>query len=258
MCAAKSKPILFRILKYFLRLFYPKTKVKGLENIPSEPCIIVGNHAQMHGPIVCELYLPDNYYTWCAAEMMSFKEVPHYAYKDFWSQKSKYTRPFFKALAYIIAPLSVLVFNNARTVAVRKDKRIVTTFRNSVSLLKDGNNLVIFPEHDVKYNNIIYDFQEGFVDIAKLYYKRTGKELSFVPLYIAPKLHSMYLGKPIKYCCETPIKEEARRVCDCLMDQITDIAASLPPHTVIPYRNISKKLYPTNVPKEVKNEEARS
>ena len=225
-----------------------------MENLPDEPVVIVGNHTQMHGPIVCELYFPDNCYTWCAGQMMKLKEVPEYAYTDFWSQKPKYIRPLFKIVSYIIPPLSVLVFNNARTIAVYKDNRILSTFRESIAKLQNGNSVVIFPEHDKKYNNIIYDFQEGFVDVARLYYKCTGKELSFVPLYIAPKLKKMYLGKPIKFSADTPIAEERRCICDYLMQEITDIAGSLPEHTVIPYRNIPKKYYPTNIQKEVEYE----
>ena len=225
-----------------------------MEKLPDEPVVIVGNHTQMHGPIVCELYFPDNCYTWCAGQMMKLKEVPEYAYTDFWSQKPKYIRPLFKIVSYIIPPLSVLVFNNARTIAVYKDNRILSTFRESIAKLQNGNSVVIFPECDKKYNNIIYDFQEGFVDVARLYYKRTGKELSFVPLYIAPKLKKMYLGKPIKFSADTPIAEERRRICDYLMQEITDIAGTLPEHTVIPYRNIPKKYYPTNIQKEVEYE----
>ena len=181
---------------------------------------------------------------------MKLKEVPAYAYQDFWSQKPKVLRPLFKLVSYIIAPLSVLIFNNARTIAVYRDNRILSTFRESIAKLQSGNNIIIFPEQDKKHNHIVYDFQEGFVDIARLYYKRTGKELSFVPLYIAPKLKKMYLGKPIKFCAETPIAEERRRICDYLMNEITDIAEGLPEHTVIPYRNIPKKLYPKNTQKE--------
>ncbi len=253
----QKKPWLFRVIKYLVRLFYPKIEVVGMENLPDEPVIIVGNHTQLHGPIACELYFPNNYYTWCTGQMMKLKEVPKYAYTDFWSQKPKIIRPLFKLVSYIIPPLSVLIFNNARTIAVYKDNRILSTFRESIAKLQNDNSVVIFPEHDKKYNNIIYDFQEGFVDVARLYYKRTGKELSFVPLYIAPKLKKMYLGKPIKFSAVTPIYEERRRICDYLMKEITNIAVGLPEHTVIPYRNIPKKYYPTNIQKEAEYEKTR-
>jgi hypothetical protein len=35
------------------------------------------------------------------------------------------------------------------------------------------------------------------------------------------------------------------------MEQITLTACALPPHTVVPYRNIPQKYYPSNVPCEV-------
>ena len=246
----KISPI-YKIIKWLVWLFYPKMEVVGTENLPEGEAIIVGNHTQMNGPIASELYLTGNRYTWCAGQMMNTKEVPDYAYKDFWSGKPKLSRPFYKLLSYIIAPLASLIFNNANTIAVYRDNRIMSTFRTTVNKLSDGAKVVIFPEHDKKYNNIIYDFQDKFIDIARLYHKRTGKELMFVPLYIAPKLKKMYLGKPIRFSSETPIEEERRRICDYLMNEITDIARSLPKHTVIPYRNIPKKYYPTNISEEV-------
>ena len=63
----------------------------------------------------------------------------------------------------------------------------------------------------------------------------------------------MYLGKPIRFDSAAPIKEERKRICTYLMDEITAIACSLPEHTVVPYNNIPKKLYPSNIaPEEIK------
>ena len=181
---------------------------------------------------------------------MHLKDVPEYALRYFWSRKPKWTHPWFKLLSYLIAPLSVVVFNNAHTIGVYHDTRLIGTFKNTVKRLEEGNHIVIFPEHDVKYNHIVYDFQDRFVDVAKLYYKKTGKQLSFVPLYIAPKLKQMHFGKPLRFAPDVPMDEERKRICQYLMQEITEIACGLPEHTVIPYRNIPKKLYPSNIPKE--------
>lgn len=237
---------IYKAIKFAIRHIYPKTEVVGLENIPEgEPVVFVGNHSQMNGPIVCELYLP-NRYTWCAGEMMKIKDVPSYAYKDFWSEKPKFLRPFYKVLSYMIAPLSQLVFTNADTVAVYHDARLLLTFRTTINLLCEGSSIVIFPEHNVPFNNILYEFQNRFVDVASMYHKKCGKELLFVPLYIAPKLKKMYIGKPIRYSSSSPLKDERERITAYLSSQITDTARSLPYHTVVPYRNIPKKLYPKN------------
>ncbi len=246
----KKHSLCFRFIKSSVRLFYPNTEVIGYENLGDEPCIIVGNHCQMHGPIVSELFFPDNYYTWCAGEMMQLKEVPPYAYMDFWSQKPGYIKWFYKLLSYVIAPLCVCIFNNARTIGVYRDIRLRNTFKESIEKLESGSSIVIFPEQAVEHNNIVYDFQEGFIDVARMYYKRSGKAVKFVPLYIAPALKKAYLGNAVEFNPTAAIAQERKRICGYLMDQITDIARSLPEHTVVPYMNISKKLYPSNIPNE--------
>lgn len=253
----KVSPV-YKVIKWLVKVFYPKIEVVGVDNLPDEPVMVVGNHTQMNGPIACELYFPGNRYTWCAGEMMHLKDVPAYAYKDFWSNKPKYIRWFYKLLSYIIAPLSVCVFNNAQTIGVYHDARIISTFKQTVQRLQEGSSVVIFPEHDVPHNHIICQFQDKFIDIAKLYYKRTKKELAFVPLYIAPTLKKMYLGKPIRFCAANPMEEERTRICEYLMKEITEIAISLPEHTVVPYNNIPKKDYPSNIPKEGAYEKAGS
>ena len=233
-----------------MQVIYPRIEVKGLENLPGEPCLLVGNHAQMNGPIIGELYIPGDRAIWCAGEMMHIKEVPAYAYRDFWSHKPRSVQWFYKLLSYLIAPIAACIFNQAHTIAVYKDGRIVTTFRQTVSKLTQGCNVVIFPEGPEKHNNIVNQFQDGFVDVARLYHRRTGKSLWFVPMYVAPKLKQVYLGKPIQFSPELPKEQEHSRICEYLMQEISDIAWSLPPHTVVPYDNVSKKDYPTSTPLE--------
>lgn len=247
----KLSELLYRLIRWLVWLFYPKMQSVGLENLTEEPVVIVGNHSQLHGPISAELYGPGNCKTWCAGQMMHLKDVPGYAFQDFWSQKPRYTHWFYKALSYVIAPLSVVIFNNAETIGVYHDSRILSTFKKTVAALQNGNNIIIFPEHDQPHNHIVYDFQEKFVDVARMYYKRTGKELTFVPVYIPPKRKMMCYGKPVRFSAETPIDEERTRICRNLMAEITRMAEELPEHTVIPYRNIPKKYYPTNHTKEV-------
>ena len=240
--------LLYKGIKWLVRLFYPKTAVSGEENLPLEPVLVVGNHAQMNGPIACELYFPGKRYTWCAGQMMHWKEVADYAYQDFWSQKPKQVRWFYRILSYIITPLSVCVFTNADTIGVYHDARILSTFKSTVKRLTEGASVVIFPEHGMKYNHIVNDFQDKFVDIAKLYYKKTGKELAFVPMYVAPALKKLIFGAPIRFNGENPIDQERSRICDYLKDEITRIAEEQPRHRVVPYQNVPKREYPFNIP----------
>jgi len=247
----KKRSLFYPPIKWLVKTFYPKIRVEGVENLPAEPALIVGNHCKMNGPIACELYMPGKRYTWCAGEMMNLKEVPAYAYRDFWSRKPAYIRWFYRLLSYLIAPLAVLIFNNASTIGVYRDTRVMSTFRSSVSALCDGAKVIIFPECDEKKNHILYRFQEGFVDLARMYQRKTKRECLFVPMYIAPSLRKMYIGKPVRFDETQDIDQERKRICDYLTTEITNIALSLPRHTIIPYPNIPRKLYPKNIPDEV-------
>ena len=238
------KKFIFNIIKAIVKLVYPRVEFVG--EIPDEPVIFVGNHAHMHSPIIFELYPPVKLRTWCAGALFNIRTAPSYAYTDFWSMKPVLTRPFYKLLSYVIAPLCVIVFNSASTIGVFRDNRIITTFRKTVETLSAGESVVIFPECLEKHNNIVYSFQTHFVDIAKLYYKRTGKKVKFVPVYVAPDLKKVYLGKGVEFSPDTEIDSSRIEICNYLMDAITDIARNLPEHTVVPYENIPRKFYPTN------------
>ena len=251
----KKTPWIYKVIYRLVWQFSPKYRIEGAENLPEGACVIVGNHCQMYGPIAGEMYTPGKHAVWCIGEMMHAEEVVDYAYRDFWSGKPKAVRWFFRLLSHLIVPLSVLIFNNAHTIAVYHDNRALSTFRESMTHLLAGERLVIFPECYDEHNNIVHDFQDKFVDLGRLYYKKTGHALSFVPMYLAPRLKTVYYGEPVAYRPDMPAEEERRRICDALMDRITERAVSLPEHTVVPYPNIPKKQYPKNIPLEVYTDE---
>ena len=251
----KRTPWIYRLIYRLVWLFSPKYRIEGAEHLPEGPCVIVGNHCQMYGPIAGEMYTPGEHAVWCVGEMMHREEVAAYAYRDFWSHKPRIVRPFFRLMSHLIVPLALLIFNNAHTIPVYHDSRVLSTFRETVEQLRAGSRIVIFPECYTEHNNVVHDFQDKFVDVARLYYRKTGQELAFVPMYLAPRLKTIYYGQPVTFHSDVPLAEERRRICDELMDAITDMAVSLPEHTVIPYPNIPRKQYPKNIPLEVCSDE---
>lgn len=236
----------YKLIIWILYRVYPGYEIEGVENVPDEPVIFIGNHSQIHGPLAGELYFPFDKKIWCAGEMMNFKEVPAYAYEDFWSEKPKTVRWIYKIASYLIAPLAVILFNNAGTIPVYHDTRILQTFKSTLSNLQEGKSILIFPEHKAEHNHIVCDFQQKFVDVAKMYYNKYGKCLSFVTFYLSPELRKICFSKPITYCPDNDITEERTRVCNYLMDAITKTAVSLPVHTVVPYINVDKKQFKKN------------
>ena len=240
----------YRIIKGTIRLFYPRFTCEGVELIPEEPVIFVGNHSQMDGPIAGEFYMPVPRKTWCASQMMERKEVAAYAFQDFWAQNPKWTHWFYKGLARAIVPLSVLLFNHAETIPVYRDNRVLSTFRATIQALESGVSVLIFPEKDGEHDNILYPFQDHFIDAARLWYKRSGKALRFVPLYVCRARKTLCFGEPVVFDPTAPLDAERARVCEALRDRIRSTARALPRHRVVPYRPMKKRLYPYNRPKE--------
>lgn len=240
----QKKPLFYRFVWETVRLFYPRWRISG--TLPEAPSIVVGNHSQAHGPIFSELYFPGKRYIWCAGQMMDARQVPDYAYHDFWCDKPRWSQPFYRLLSYLIAPFAAEVMRSADTIPVYRDTRIIHTFKQTVERLRDGHHIIIFPECRQGYNQIVCRFQENFVDVAKLYYKRTGKRVAFVPMYLAPALRQAHIGSAVYFDPDTPIREERARICRQMHDAITGMAEDLPLHTVVPYENMPKRCYPQN------------
>ena len=95
----KPTSLAYRFIRFGVWLFSPKWKLSGAEKLPEGPCVIVGNHSQMYGPIAGELYTPGRHWVWCAGEMMHQEEVAAYAYRDFWSGKPRAVRWFYGSSA---------------------------------------------------------------------------------------------------------------------------------------------------------------
>jgi len=241
----KKKPLLFRIAVKIIKLFYKKREIIGIENLPKEPCIIIGNHSQIHGPLTSELYYPRKKSIWCTWEMRELKEVPRYAQNIFWPHKPKRSKWLFKILSYLIAPIASYALYYADTLPVYRDKRIIVTLKKSLTALHNGEDVIIFPETDDGYNNIINELQEGFLEVAKFYYTKYKKELNIVPMYNGATIKTVVFGKPIKFDATKPYEEQKDEICNYLKKELTHIATSLPRHRVIPFLNrCDKKEYP--------------
>lgn len=240
------KSPVFCVIRKIVSIVTPVFTAEGVENLPDGPAVVVGNHSQAFGPLAAELHFPVKHYTWCISEMMEKDKVADYAYKDFWSKKPLLLRPFFKLFSLIIPPLAELIFTNADTIPVYRDKRVMKTFQISVDKLDEGACVVIFPEDYTEYNNIVHEFQTGFVHVGKYYYRQKGKCIPFVPMYVCPELKKLIFGKPIIYDPDAKADVEAQRICKYLQESISEIAYSLPRHRVVPYPNVSKKNYPYN------------
>jgi len=239
----KKKPMFFRFLQSIAKSFTTKYTFDIKEELKKDGCIIISNHAQMGGPLAYQLYYPRKKKIWCIGEMFDKKEFPDYAMKDFWPNKKK-SRWFYKGLSKTLAPLSQYIFKYTDTIPVYKDTRYYTTAKQSIKAMTEGNDIIIMPEEHVPFNNIVNEFLQNFVSVAQLYHAKTKKTVYFYPNYVAPKCKKVIIGTPIEFNPDNDFNMEKKRICEYLKEEITKLAYTLPPHTVVPYENISKKQYP--------------
>lgn len=233
-----KKPWHFRFWVRVVKIFYRKRTIEGIENLPDEPCVIVANHAQIHSPITFEGFFPGSRAIWCDSKMMEKAEIPNYAEEGFWpnaTDKQKKRRRFWMKK---IAGFAEYLLTTAHTIPVYRDMRVMKTFKLTEEALREGKNIIIFPENEVTdENNPILDyFNLYFVDIAKIYYKKHGKILTFVPCYNCVELKRVVIGKNhVKYNPDIKMDEQREILCEALRKEITDIALSLPRHKVVPF-----------------------
>ncbi|HEY8444643.1 MAG TPA: hypothetical protein VIK94_00790 [Bacilli bacterium] len=241
----KKKPLIFRIIKRIVCLFYKKYTIVFNTDVETHGHFYISNHAQLHGPLGLYLYFPFRKYIWVIGQMCNRKEVYAYAMDDFWRNKSKYTKWLYKIFAkLIVAPFASFLFNRADTIPVYKDARLRFTMKETIKRLCEGKDIIIFPEGREHYNKFINDFQIHFVDVAKPYYHKTGIKAKFYPVYTCHDLKIVLIGEPIEFDPDNKLDDERRRIINYLQNEITRLGESLPNHRIVPYDNIKKRLYP--------------
>lgn len=197
-----SREKIYKAITAFFRFVSPRSKTYWEEPFAGEPCVFIGNHAGLWGPweMCIKFPLRDECYSWMNAGMMFKETIPAYVRQDYWWKPGCKLEPLYdKTLPYIAAAILPPIAKLPPVVPVYHDMRAVTTFRQSLKLLKEGKHLIIYPEQPSGYQSHHDWINTGFLRIAPMYYKATGKCLRFYPVHIDYKKHEFRVAKPIAY-----------------------------------------------------------
>lgn len=226
------QPYLSRFLIFVFKLFYPHKLVNEEHIHPDDnnPLVFLCNHGEIYGPIVCKLYIPVSVRTWTISMMMYDQaEVTKYVYDNTYSRQT-YLPVFIRKLtARFIGWLSVNVMNQIESIPVYRDSpiKLRDTLRKSIDALEAGDNLLIFPEsQDVeKYERDgIGKIAPGFVMLAEAYWKKTGKQMRFLPMYANKNNKTLTFGTEVIYNPENGFRNEQVRIIEEVENQIRSIA----------------------------------
>ncbi len=219
----------YKMLQPVFSLFWP-CRVLDKKNIPLQgPAVFVSNHLGSYAPIAVLSAFPVRLYPWVEYQVTDSKLCPEYLRKDFVEPELHLKPPLSLLAAWLISKACVVVMKALRAIPVyKKSMKMAATWKRSVALLKQNKLLIVFPESDViPFNDVMNDFDDGFVGLASLYYEKTRRLLEFIPVAVHKTARAIKIGRPISYDPEKEFSTERERIKTALQKTILGLHSSL-------------------------------
>ena len=219
MNSKNDRKLYFRILKKIMKVRYKKPKFVYLGEEISEGALILSNHEGTDAPMSLEIYLNKPLRMWGAHEMNSgLRKLYKYQTRIYFHEKKHWNIHLARLFCLIASPLTNLFYSGLNLISTYKDARLVKTMRESVAALKDGYNIVAFPEiSDKGYLAELEGFHEGVVMLAEIC-KIRGIDLPIYVTYFKKNELTYVIDKPVLYselCKNGQGRAEiARMLCD--------------------------------------------
>jgi hypothetical protein len=220
----KYRGPIFTQFKKVLKLFIKKPNTIFLGNLPSQNTVILSNHVGTSAPLKLELYYPHQIRFWGAHQMNSGL-VSLYKYQSyvFYHKKKGWSLLGARLFCLLAAPLTYMFYKGLNLISTYQDTRFRTTLKQSMEVLNNQQNIVIFPE-DSKYGyqDELIGFHPGFVLLLETAIKQ-NKDLNVVVAYLNKKENVFIFDKPIlastlfeKYTSKEQIAQALNNRCNQL------------------------------------------
>jgi hypothetical protein len=175
---------------------------------------MVANHMGSFGPVSVIVSLPVKMHPWVAHEVTDLETVADRIQKEFLEQELHLKPPLSRHIARVIGRICVAIMKDIGAIPVyQRSKRIKSTVQESLSLLEEGKNILVFAENSEKpITEAVCEFCTGFLHLAKLYYEKTKKAIQFLPIAVNRKVGGILIGKPIRFDAGNPFPSEKERL----------------------------------------------
>lgn len=216
----------FRGLKKLVKIRIKKPNYVFLGEKPQNGAIIISNHEGSFGPLTTELYAQFPVRFWGTWEMNSgLKTTYKYLSRVYYHQKRHWPLWAAKLFCLVAAPLTNLFYKGLKLVSTYTDVRFWKTLKQSVQIIEEGENIVIFPEDSSKgYFGRLTSFFAGFVALGDFCLKR-GIDVPVYVSYLQRKKRVYVYDKPILYSqlkAMYPAREDMARA---LLDRCNQLGA---------------------------------
>lgn len=227
------KRIGIRILRFMVKpLFYHKVIGKEKVDDKTQPVVFVCNHGEVYGPVATALYLPFFYRPWIINKMIDKQLVTEHMFHGTFARIPWMPKPVGRLLSKIVSPIVLWILNSMDPIPVYRGsgREVLETIRLSAEALEYDDNLLVFPENpDITKEGVyakkgVVEFYTGFVNIAKTYYKRTGRAVCFYPVYCDKAKRTVTIEQGIVFTPKNNFQEEKQRISKYLEEKINEIA----------------------------------
>ncbi|MBQ8451768.1 MAG: hypothetical protein IJ538_03220 [Clostridia bacterium] len=197
------------------------SKVVGKKYIrkDDEARVFIANHYELYGPTIFILKFPYRSIPWIMDGMMEPELIDHQIGMNVYNNYKFIPKFIKKMFMAFFKPFVLFVFHHLlHAISVSRDypKKNIITMKKSIAVLEKGKPLFICPEFDYHTEGGVGTFFSGFETIAKFYYKKTGKRISFYPIYISKINKKMYIGKPVVFNPNEDMNVEQERIVSTL------------------------------------------
>ncbi|MBR6187172.1 MAG: hypothetical protein IKQ41_13045 [Clostridia bacterium] len=210
-------------------------RVRGKENVRLDkdiPCVFVCNHGEIYGPVVATLYVPFWFRPWVAYEMTDKNEILDRTMNGVFQNVKRGRKLLNAIMGKLGAPFLAWIMKSVNCIPVYHDnpRKLMQTFRETVTSMQAGDNILLFPENaetsaDHRYmREGVSEFFTGFTMIGQMYSSKTGKCPLFIPIYANKRKRTITFGVPTRYNAQISANEEKERLCAYLRDEMLRIA----------------------------------
>ena len=207
----------FLMLRGAFHLLTPAMTTEWEVPYDGEPAVFCPNHVGALGPIdmMVHFELRDNSRPWFNAGIADRKTCPAYVRQDYWWEPGCKLEPLY-TLPYLAAAVIPPVLNTVPGIRVYHDMQVLKTFRQSVAALKNGENLIIFPQQPSGYKSHHMWINKGFLQIAPMAWRSLGLALNFYPVHIDHAAHRIIVRKPVRFDPERKLQEQEDAILEVL------------------------------------------
>jgi 1-acyl-sn-glycerol-3-phosphate acyltransferase len=136
-----------------------------------------------------------------------------------------------KAYCKIAGPVLIWAMNSVEPIPVYRGtgREIIKTMKLTVEALEQEDNILLFPENNIKterYTRLPGEFFTGFAHIGKEYFKKTGKNITFYPMYADSERRIIFMGAGITYDEKNHPANEKERIVEHLKKSMDEMAAN--------------------------------